>query len=239
MLRPDARGSQEGPVTGEGRKVVELEIVEDFTSSARCDEGFLHVRRLRCRNRRDDGTKSPVFRVDVVDRPRLDAVAVLIHRQGPSGRELLLRQNLRPAAYFRKDKAPTVPDGRTHLFVEEIVAGLLEPSDSGEAGIRVRAAAEVKEESGFEVSPEEIQLLGAPFFVAPGILSEKIFLTAVDVTGKVQGEPEGDGSPLEEGGVTRFLGIDEALNACRSGVIQDAKTELAIGRLLGYARPKI
>ncbi len=212
--------------------MVELEIVEDFTSSARCDEGFLHVRRLRCRNRRADGTHSPVFRVDVIDRPRLDAVAVLIHRAGAAGREVLLRQNLRPAAYFRKDKQPTVPDGRSHLFVEEIVAGLLEPEDRGEQGLRVRAAAEVREEAGFQVSPEEVSLLGGPIFVAPGILSEKIFLCAVDVTGKAQGAPEGDGSPLEEGGRTRFVPIAEALAACRSGAVQDAKTELAITRLL-------
>ena len=44
----------------------------------------------------------------------------------------LTRQNLRPAAYFRKDKQQTVPDGRSHLFCEEIVAGLLEPEDAGD-----------------------------------------------------------------------------------------------------------
>lgn len=212
-------------------KVRELEVVEDFTESARCDEGFLHVRRLRCRNRREDGTASPVFRVDVVDRPRLDAVAVMIHRTEEGRTEVLTRQNLRPAAYFRKDKSKTVEDGQSHLFVEEIVAGLLEPTDKGEAGIRARAAEEVKEEGGFDVSADEVRILGGPFFLAPGILSEKIFLCAVDVTGKAQVPPPGDGSPLEEGGSTRWRTLDDLLGACRSGEIQDAKTELGAHRL--------
>ena len=58
-----------------------VDVVDDRTAGSRCDEGFLQVRRLRCRNLRADGTRSPEFRVDVVDRPRLDAVAVLVYRQ--------------------------------------------------------------------------------------------------------------------------------------------------------------
>jgi ADP-ribose pyrophosphatase len=214
------------------RDVVDIEIVEDFSGTARCDEGFLQLRRLRCRNRRADGSASAIYRVDVIDRPRLDAVAVLIHRRGEGGLEILTRQNLRPAAYFRTGKPMTVPDGRSHLRVEEIVAGLLEPTDQGDAGLRRRAAEEVKEEAGIEVKPEDVRLLGAPFFVVPGILSEKIFLAAVDVTGLPLGAPKGDGSPLEEGGALRWRPLSEALAACRDGEIQDAKTELAINRLL-------
>lgn len=212
--------------------VTAIEVVEDFTATGRCDEGFLHVRRLRCRNRRADGTRSPVYRVDVVDRPRLDAVAVLVYRRVGASIEVLTRRNLRPAAYFRKDKAPAVPDGRDHLRCEEIVAGLLEPEDQGEEGLRRRAAEEVREEAGIALRPEEIRLLGAPFLVAPGILSEKIFLAAADATGRPQGVPEGDGSPLEEGGDLRWRPAGEALAACRAGEIQDAKTEIALVRLL-------
>ena len=56
-----------------------------------------------------------VYRVDVVDRPRLDAVAVLVYRRGASGLEVLTRKNLRPAAYFRAARRwccrirPTLP----------------------------------------------------------------------------------------------------------------------------------
>jgi ADP-ribose pyrophosphatase len=208
-----------------------IEVVEDFTSTARCDEGFLQVRRLRCRNRRVDGSASPVYRVDVVDRPRLDAVAVVIYRRSGSGLELLTRQNLRPAAFFRRDKAQPVSDETTHLTVEEIVAGLLEVTDKGEEGIRARAAAEVMEEAGIQVDPSRVRLLGGPFFLAPGILSEKVHLCAVDATGLDQGQPAGDGSPLEEGGDCRWRPLEEVLEACHTGEIQDAKTEIGAMRL--------
>jgi ADP-ribose pyrophosphatase len=212
--------------------VTDIEIIEDFSPTARCDEGFLRVRRLRCQNRRADGSASKVYRVDVVDRPRLDAVAVLVYRRGASGLEVLTRMNLRPAAFFRKGKDMAVPDGRSYLRVEEIVAGLLELEDKGEEGLRHRAAEEVREEAGYEVSPGEIRLLGAGFFVAPGILSEKVFPAAVDVTGKQPRTPEGDGSPLEEGTELHWHPIEALLAACRRGEVPDAKTEIAITRLL-------
>lgn len=211
-------------------RVTDIEVVEDFSSTARCDEGFLQLRRLRVRNRRADGSTSIVYRVDVIDRPRLDAVAVLVWRRGERGVEFLTRQQLRPAAHFRKEKTPAVPDGKSHLFCEEIVAGLLEPEDKGDDGLKSRAAAEVKEEAGIAVSPDAIELLGAPFFVAPGILSEKIFLAAVDVTGKPQGQPAGDGSPLEDGGTMKWRTASELEEAFASGEIQDAKSELALRR---------
>src|SRR5579872_3012214 len=100
-------------------EVKDIEILEDFSSTARCDEGFLRLRRLRCRNRRGDGSVSPTYRVDVVDRPSLDAVAVVLHRAGDRGREVLTRRTLRPAAHFRSL--------RPQLSVEEVVAGVLEP----------------------------------------------------------------------------------------------------------------
>ena len=212
--------------------VTDIEIIEDFSSTARCDEGFLRLRRLRCQNRREDGSVSPVYRVDVVDRPRLDAVAVVIHRRGASGLEVLTRMNLRPAAHFRRGKAMTVPDNASYLRVEEIVAGLLEPEDQGEDGLRHRAAQEAWEEAGYAVRPEDVRLLGAGFFVAPGILSEKVFPAAVDVTGREAKVPAGDGSPLEEGTEVRWRPLRELLAMCRGGEVPDAKTEICLMRLL-------
>ena len=212
--------------------VTDLDVVEDFTATGRCDEGFLHVRRLRVRNVRSDGSRSDVYRVDVVDRPRLDAVAVLAFRRGVEGLEFLTRQNLRPAAHFRHEKVPNVPDGRSHLFCEEIVAGLLEENEKGEPGLRARAAAELLEEAGYAVAPAAIELLGPPFFVAPGIISEKIFLAAVDVTGLPSSVPEGDGTPMEEGGALQFRALASLEAALADGTIQDAKTELSLRRFL-------
>jgi ADP-ribose pyrophosphatase len=107
-------------------------------------------------------------------------------------------------------------------------------NEKGDEGVKFRAAEEVREEAGIKLLPTEVQMLGAPFFLAPGILSEKIFLAAVDVTGKKQGAPEGDGSPLEEGSTVRWRPIAEVLAACWSGEIQDAKTEIAINRFLDH-----
>lgn len=212
--------------------VTDIEIIEDFSSTARCDEGFLRLRRLRCQNRRADGSVSPVYRVDVVDRPRLDAVAVLIYRRSASGLEVLTRKNLRPAAYFRRGKEMVVPDPVSYLLVEELVAGVMELEDKGEEGVRHRAVEEVREEAGYEVAPEEIRLLGGGFFVAPGIISEKVFPTAVDVTGKQARPAQGDGSPLEEGTELQWRPIEALLAACRRGEVPDAKLEIAITRLL-------
>jgi ADP-ribose pyrophosphatase len=210
-----------------------IEVIEDFSNTARCDEGFLRVRRLWVKNRRGDGSSSAAYRVDLVDRPRLDAVAVLIYRVLNSGAvEILTRQALRPAAYFRKDKTPAIADGKEHLFCEEVVAGLLEPEDAGEAGLLRRAALEVEEEAGIVIAPDSVVVLGAPVFVAPGILSEKVFMTAVDVTGKAQMEPKGDGSPMEEGGELRWRSIEELRQAIASGEVQDAKTEIVLYRFL-------
>ena len=217
--------SPEDAVTG-------LEVVADVTEGSRCDEGFLHLKRLVCRNRHADGSISRDYRVDVVDRPIPDAVAVLIWRRTARGPEVLTRKTLRPAAHFRSTLPLPLPDPRPYLLLEELVAGVLEPEDRGEAGLRRRAAEETREEAGFRVSPDEVELLGGSFFLAPGILSEKIHPTTVEVTGRAQEAPEGDGSPLEEGATLQWWPIDALLAACRTGAVEDAKTEIMVGRFL-------
>jgi ADP-ribose pyrophosphatase len=52
------------------------------------------------------------------------------------------------------------------------------------------------------------------------------------VTDVTPEEPEGDGSPLEEGSQLHWRPIQEVLEACRRGDIPDAKTEVALTRLL-------
>jgi ADP-ribose pyrophosphatase len=214
------------------QEVVDLEILEDFSARARCDEGFLHLRRLRCRNVRADGSVSRPYNVDIVDRPVPDAVAVLLWRRGTQGVEVLTRRTLRPAAYFRRDLPLPVPDRAPSLTVEELVAGVLEAEDRGTEGVQGRAATEVREEAGYTVAPEAVELLGPAFFMLPGIVSEKIHPTAVDVTGREPGPATGDGSPLEEGASVRWWPILGLLAACQSGEVEDAKTELCVLRFL-------
>jgi ADP-ribose pyrophosphatase len=216
-------------------KVAEIEVVEDYTARARCDEGFLRLRRLRARNRRADGSRSAEYRIDVIDRPTLDAVAVCLWARTPRGVEVLTRRGLRPAAYFRRGKAPALPEPE-YLLVEEIVAGVLEPGERGIDALRRRAVDEVREEAGLMVAPERLELLGGPFFPLPGIVSEKIHLLAAEVDrGEAADEHEapheGDGSPLEEGAVLRWRELHAAIAACEAGEIEDAKSELAFRRL--------
>ncbi len=215
-------------------RVSAIEILEDFTARARCDEGFLRLRRLRARNLRVDGTASPEYRIDLIDRPTLDAVAVCLWARTPRGIEVLTRRGLRPAAYFRRGKQAVLPEPE-YLLVEEIVAGVLEPGERGPEALRRRAAEEAREEAGVEVAPERLEALGGPFFVVPGIASEKIHLVAGEIAragGDEQEAPgEGDGSPLEEGAMLRWRELGAAIRACEAGEIEDAKTEIALRRL--------
>ncbi len=216
-------------------KVAGIEIVEDYTKRARCDEGFLHLKRYRARNRRADGTSSPEYRIDVIDRPTLDAVAVCLWARTGRGVEVLTRRGLRPAAYFRREKPPALPEPE-YLLLEELVAGVLEPGERGLDALRRRAAAEVREETAIEIAPERLGLLGAPFFMLPGIASEKIHLLEAEVprvgaAGPHEAPQEGDGSPMEEGAVLEWRELGAAIAACERGEIEDAKTELAFRRL--------
>jgi len=216
-------------------RVHAIEIVEDRTASSRCDEGFLHVRRYRARNRRADGSASEVYRIDVVDRPSLDAVAVCLWARTPRGPEVLLRRQLRPAVHFRRGRPRALPEPDVLLF-EELVAGVLEPGERGLEAIRRRGAEEVREETGLLVEPDRLEPLGAGFYMLPGIISEKIHLLAAEVERGPEASPfdapgDGDGSPMEEGATLAWRGLDAAIAACGTGEIEDAKTEIALRRL--------
>ena len=216
-------------------RVRAIEIVEDYTQRARIDEGFLRLKRFRAVNRREDGSASPEYRIEVIDRPTLDAVAVCLWARTPRGVEVLTRRGLRPAAYFRRGQRPALPEPE-YLLVEEIVAGVLEPGEVGLDALRRRGAEEAREEAGLVLAPSELRPLGGPFFALPGIASEKIHLLEAEAPGPVpsgrhDAPHEGDGSPLEEGAVLEWRTLGDALRACDAGEIEDAKTELAFHRL--------
>jgi len=217
--------------------ITAIEVVEDYTARARCDEGFLRLKRLRARNRRADGTTSREYPIDVIDRPTLDAVAVCLWARTARGVEILTRRGLRPAAYFRRGRTPVLPEPE-YLLVEELVAGVLEPGEVGLGALQRRGAEEVREEAGIAVEPSSLVPLGGPFFPLPGIVSEKIHLLAGEIARPPwpdtwSAPDEGDGSPLEEGAVLAWRELGEALRACERGEIEDAKTELALRRLAG------
>jgi ADP-ribose pyrophosphatase len=221
---------QGGDVAGPDVELSELIIDGDERVG---EGGFLALRRLRLRNRRVDGSASRGYVCDVVVRPYgQDAVVVAIYASTPRGIEILVRECLRPALTLGRDPARApLPEAASGLFLTELVAGIIEESDRGEDGLRTRAAAEVHEEAGFAVAPGEVVLLGAGMLPSPGCLVEKFYFTAVKVDPSAQQPLAGDGSPMEEGATTRWWLLDDAIEACRTGVLVDLKTELGLRRL--------
>lgn len=202
------------------------------------DGGFLALRRLRMRNRRADGSASAPYVCDAVVRPYgQDAVVVAIYARTARGVDVLMRECLRPALILGRDPARApLPEARYGMFLTELVAGIVEEGDRGEAGLRTRAAHEVHEEAGFVVAPDAVALLGAGMLPSPGCLVEKFYFTAVEVNPAEQQALEGDGSPMEEGARTWWIGLDEAIEACVSGRLTDLKTELGLRRLADHLR---
>jgi ADP-ribose pyrophosphatase len=210
-----------------GRDVSSLVIDGDEKAG---EGGFLALRRLKLRNRRPDGSLSRGYLCDYVLRPYgQDAVVVAVF---DAQHRVLVRECLRPAIHLGRDatKAP-LPEPAPGLTLTELVAGIIEEGDHGEAGLRSRAAHEVLEEAGFLVDPARVVLLGAGLLPSPGSMVEKFHFAAVEVDPAAQQALEGDGSPMEEGASTRWIPLAEAIAMCVRGEITDLKTELGLRRL--------
>jgi len=214
------------------RPRVRVEVVEDHTGGARCDEGFLTVRRLTLRNRYEDGHRSAAYRYDLVEREALDAVAIVLLARGPGEPRICLRSALRPPLAFRASYAVPLaepPDETPVLW--EVPAGLVEPEERGEVGLRACAARETLEEVGLVLSPGDFSPLGPAACLSPGVMAEKLHYQVAEVDPAERRAPLEDGTPVEERAEVRFVPLAEALAACRDGRVADLKTETAIRRL--------
>ncbi len=211
-------------------KVVGLDVESDTTLG---QGGFLVIRRVRLSNRRDDGTSSESYLCDFASRPSgVDAVAVVVWRRDPAGPEVLLRLGLRPALLLGRTGNLPEPEDKAPMALWEVVAGIVESHDKGMEGIRSRALEEVWEEAGYEVGASDIELLGAPFFASPGSMCERVYAAAVEIAAGNEQQPlVGDGSPMEEGAITRWTLLAAAIKECVNGEIQDMKTEVLLRRL--------
>jgi ADP-ribose pyrophosphatase len=185
---------------------VGVELVQDLSRLSSPVEGYLRRHRQRVKTRLDDGSRTETYVVDYVDREphRRDAVAIAIHGAVPARVEdtrILLRRQVRYAAY--------VVAGRP--LTTEVFAGLIEGGERPEeATLR-----EVWEEAGIEIEPGQIHALGPPFFMLPGIFTERVFPVAVQVpdqtlVASLELEPPGDGSPFEMGSDALILTLGEA-----------------------------
>jgi ADP-ribose pyrophosphatase len=210
---------------------IRLEILEDLPSSG---DGFLRIVRRRLRAHYPDGTASAPFPYDEVDRRAIDAVVLCVHfLDASSVRHVFLRSAVRPPVAFRSpERSPRPAVDPPHGYLWELPAGLVEPSEQSEVGLRHAAQRELAEELGFDVSLDALSELGPSVFPVPAFIAERHFFFEVEVNPALRREPSLDGSALEHGGAVVTLPVAEALERCRSGEFQDSKTELCLRRLV-------
>lgn len=210
---------------------IRLELLEDLSPGS--GPGFLRLIRRKLRaHHASGGAVSEPFIYDEVDRVALDAAVIAAHYLGSDGvRRVILRSAIRPPVYFRDPaRAPTaLPDRQGGLW--ELPAGLVEQDELSPEGLLRGAARELEEEAGFSVEPSRLSALGPSTYPCPGVIAERHFFFEVEVDPGERREPALDGSALEQGGLVVDVPLPFALSLCRTGNIEDAKTELALRRL--------
>jgi ADP-ribose pyrophosphatase len=211
--------------------VIDVDVLGDhLPREART--GFLWIRHVTLQNRYADGQRSKPYEYFMVERELLDAVAITLFRRTHAGIEVVLRSQLRPPLAFRHTYEVPLLAAGTGAVQWEVPAGLIEPGERGEAGLFRRASAEALEEVGYELPPERFSMLGAASSLSPGLLAEKLFFVCAELReDDRQVTAAGDGHAVEEGSVSLFVPLADALAAIDSGLIHDVKTEVALHRL--------
>ncbi len=195
-------------------------------------QAFLYVERSVLRARFEDQEASEPFTYDTVARERLDAVVIAAHYVDEHNRRMVyLRSALRPPVALRPKEVSPMPERDDLGALWELPAGLVETDERSPEGLQRCAARELAEELGFEVDPDKLNPLGPSSFPAPGVIGERHFYFHVVVDPVRRVSPSEDGSVLERNAVIVSVPLDEALELARAGLIEDAKTELALRRL--------
>ncbi len=194
------------------------------------EPGFLTLERRRCRVSYPVGERSPAFIYDQITRRALDAVVIVAYYQRDGRVWLYLRSCVRPPLAFRSEGGDPMFDAPWGPNMWELPAGLIEERGDFDAAVRVGAARELREELGFDVEPSRFGVLGTPVFPSPAVIAERQVFVAVEVDPSTRSVPTEDGTPLEAHGEIVTLSLDDALAACRAGLLPDSKSELGIRR---------
>lgn len=158
---------------------------------------------------------SQVGGYDMVSRTLQDAAVIVPFFDQQGLRQVVLRAQAR---------MPLVVQGVT-TSLWEVPAGLIE---QGESPLQA-AERELFEELGTPTL--RIAPLGSFAYPLPAVIAERQYFFCAEVAPPPWPPPKGDGSIFEAGARFHTLPLDEALAACRSGQITDAKTELVLRRL--------
>lgn len=205
---------------------------------------FLRLRSLALRVRGEGQKVSDEGTWDFVERPKgLDAVVVVIYRRVTGGVEVLLRRGLRVPASVGRPGQPRGPGEHPAVFVEEVVAGLVEEGEGDEPAIVERARREVLEETGFDLPADAFSRLGGALWATPGLCAEVLHYFAADAT--MAGAPSasaGDGSPFELLSSIEWHALDHAVDrVCGGGRdggdpadLGDLRAELGLRRLKAH-----
>lgn len=208
---------------------IQLEMLEDRPPDT--EAGFLRLRRRKLVARYPDGSRSDPFFYDIVHRQPLDAVVIAAHYRSVGERRVFIRSSIRPPIYYRTpvDTESMRTGGRGQLW--ELPAGLVEPEEEGEEGLRAAAMRELHEEVGFRPDGGRLSTLGGAAYPCPGVIAERLFFFDIEVDPATRLDPPLDGSALERFGEVVDLPLSLALSLCRRGEIDDLKTEVGLRRL--------
>ena len=208
--------------------LIRLELLEDLSPDT--GAGFLRLSRRKLVARYPDGSVSEPFLYDAVNRQALDAVVIAAHYLAGDGRHVFLRSSIRPPIYYRPSAdSGADPGKRGQLW--ELPAGLVEPGEDGDSGLRRAALRELHEEAGFPPDGTRLLALGPALYPCPGVIAEKLFFFDIEVDPMTRSDPPLDGSALERFGEVIDLPLSYALSLCRRGDIEDVKTEIGLRRL--------
>lgn len=209
---------------------VRLKLVHD--QSPKAEPGFLRLVRRQLVAIDAQGNQSQPFVYDEIDRNAIDAVVIAAHYNDIAGNtRVYLRSAARPPVLLRPVERNVSPSYVCLDGLWELPAGLVEPDELSEEGIRRCAQRELEEELGFAVPVAALAPLGNSTFPCPGVVAERHYYFHVTVSPNERSAPTLDGSALEHLGAIIDVSLKDALHWCRDGSLEDAKTELGLRRL--------